>query len=787
MKPSNLPSPSENKFRFLGFSFSAHGFYVWSLVLLALIFFWRVLLNPRQMLFGIDTVLNFSFDKFFASEFLKKTGELPLWDPFSFGGRPFLGHGQDTLFYPFQFLFYLFPTDFVFGFSFLFTSLVAGIGLYFLMGAWGLSPFSSFVSALTLMFSLRFVASVFSGHLPHLTQAAWAPFAFLFLELTIQRNSVGYSFLTGLVLGFSFLAGHVQMIFYLSFFLVLYLFFRVFQILYQGLRIQAIQVVSLFFLSGLTALALSAVQLFPMIEGIPYWLRSEGLHFKRSGIHMVPEHLIRLLFPYNLGTPLDYQGDLNMLLETTLYVGVLPLILSIFSICVYRRNPNVLFWAGVSIFSLLFAMGRYTPLYPLFHNYFPGFGLFKTPPRMFWFFALALSILAGYGAQSLLEPKDEKVRGIQKKFLFALAMISGLGFFLFVYLKINIPSMFLFYLLVLVSILLLLKKIKPKMFPLWFQTMGKPVLVAVILFDLWFHGMPLIKTVDPARYFKKTHSVTFLEQMEGKFRVLDQAGDLFKHIGGRSHIENLGGYSSAILNHYARFYGLIWEAPDFKPSIADMPLYPLEAIKNRHLLDLLNARFIITGNEISLSGFLLVHHSVYPPKERSKEKEVFIYENLKAFPRAFMVPNAIVVSGEDQILNALRQLNPKETVILEIPFEELRHSGKFQEVTITSHQPNRIHLKVQLDHPGFLVLSEIFFPGWKAFDNGVEKKVLKANYALRSIFLEKGEHRIEFIYDPFSFRIGGSISTLTLLLLVGYGIFTWKRRKDLKKQKILFG
>ena len=97
--PFPLPSSEyRDSIRLFSLSFSQQRFYLVVLFLLALIFFWRVLFNPHQMLFGIDTVLNYSFDKFFASDSLKKTGEIPLWDPYSFGGRPFLGHGQDTLF-----------------------------------------------------------------------------------------------------------------------------------------------------------------------------------------------------------------------------------------------------------------------------------------------------------------------------------------------------------------------------------------------------------------------------------------------------------------------------------------------------------------------------------------------------------------------------------------------------------------------------------------------------------------------------------------------------------------
>jgi len=278
--------------------------YLILIVILTFIFFWRVLIHPDQILFGIDTILYYSFDKSFVSEFLRWTGEIPFWNPYSFGGKPFLGHGQEGLFYPFNLPFYLFPTDSAFRVSFLLNCMLAGLGLFFLMGTWGLSPFSSFVSAITLMFTLKFVSMIFSGHLSPITQAAWVPISFLFLELTLQRVSVGFSLLTGLVLGFGFLAGHVQILFYLFFFLFLYLLLKIFLLLRVGNWKRSFKVVFLFLLAILTFVGISSIQLFPFLEELPYLLRSEGMTYKNSGIHMSPEHLIRLLFPNYFGTPL---------------------------------------------------------------------------------------------------------------------------------------------------------------------------------------------------------------------------------------------------------------------------------------------------------------------------------------------------------------------------------------------------------------------------------------------------------------------------------------------------
>ena len=72
------------------------------------------------------------------------------------------------------------------------------------------------------------------------------------------------------------------------------------------------------------------------------------------------------------------------------------------------------------------------------------------------------------------------------------------------------------------------------------------------------------------------------------------------------------------------------------------------------------------------------------------------------------------------------------------------------------------------DDPSILMLSEIWYPGWKAYDNGKEVEILKANYIFRAVPLQKGEHIIEMVMDPLSFKVGLIVSFLTLTSLLAY-------------------
>src|SRR5262249_6833038 len=86
---------------------------------------------------------------------------------------------------------------------------------------------------------------------------------------------------------------------------------------------------------------------------------------------------------------------------------------------------------------------------------------------------------------------------------------------------------------------------------------------------------------------------------------------------------------------------------------------------------------------------------------------------------------------------------------------------------ITRYEPNRIELTTGNPKDGFLVLSEIYYPGWEARIDGNPIKIYRTDYTLRGIFVPAGERRVEFIYRPQSLRRGalGAALGLTLLAL----------------------
>lgn len=161
--------------------------------------------------------------------------------------------------------------------------------------------------------------------------------------------------------------------------------------------------------------------------------------------------------------------------------------------------------------------------------------------------------------------------------------------------------------------------------------------------------------------------------------------------------------------------------------------------------------------------------------------ETKIYRNNTVMPRAYIVHRAEKLLQKEKIIERLK--NPhfdfRKSIIVEkdLPPKMLfcNHSpvsdGSF--VTIVDYQPNRVELEATMENDGFLVLSDTYYPGWKAYVDGTQAEIYPANYMLRSLYLTQGTHHITFVYAPLPLQAGAGISLLTLL---GVAVFLWYKK-----------
>jgi hypothetical protein len=169
--------------------------------------------------------------------------------------------------------------------------------------------------------------------------------------------------------------------------------------------------------------------------------------------------------------------------------------------------------------------------------------------------------------------------------------------------------------------------------------------------------------------------------------------------------------------------------------------------------------------------------------------DVKIYENLDVLPRANFVRHAVFVSDDEEAVSVMRgsAFDPRSTVVLSgdgsagdntsLNLDETTVPRGHAATQIIHYGPERIVVRVNAQTSGWLVLSDAWYPGWKASVDGVEVPVERADVLFRAVRVPTGEHQVEWVFHPTTYRYGALISLGSALLLVSFGVLLWIRAK----------
>jgi hypothetical protein len=211
-------------------------------------------------------------------------------------------------------------------------------------------------------------------------------------------------------------------------------------------------------------------------------------------------------------------------------------------------------------------------------------------------------------------------------------------------------------------------------------------------------------------------------------------------------------------------------------------------VRNPTLFDLLGARYILSPSDSALDP----RH--YRPVFRDESPEVYdfmaggvwwlppytVFENVDALPRAFVVPNARPLPPRPQVLAALKATDFRREVLLEDAdrIEPGASNGGISPslATITSYEPNRVVLQVKSESPGWLVLTDVWYPGWLCKVDDEETPIRRADYLFRAVQITAGSHEVVFQFEPAWLRNGRWISGVTTFLVVLIGLAAMLRR-----------
>ena len=156
--------------------------------------------------------------------------------------------------------------------------------------------------------------------------------------------------------------------------------------------------------------------------------------------------------------------------------------------------------------------------------------------------------------------------------------------------------------------------------------------------------------------------------------------------------------------------------------------------------------------------------------------DVKIYENLGALPRAFVVPQAVSVPNDAEALTVMRaaSFDPAQTVVLASDGQPLRVSGwtnpirlsdciRCSKTDVMSYAPEHIVIETENAEAGWLVLTDAWYPGWRAAVDGAPIEIARADVIFRAVPIPAGRHRVEFVFAPRSVWAGAGISLATVV------------------------
>jgi hypothetical protein len=764
----------------------ARGYPLLLIALLGLVFFFPLVTHPNEVLYSdySDLIALHLPAKHFLVHSWRETDELPLWCPYQFAGEPFVADIMAAVFYPPHLLLLLLPEErlgMALSWLIVLHVVVAGWCMYGYSRAQGLGVEAALVAAVGFMFAGSWLQRLLLGGHYLLIGLAWLPLVLLLLERAIQQKRLLWATAAGGVYALLILGTAPQLTFYASLLIALWTLAAALDQAKLWQRALA-RWLGYGLWTVLIGSGLAAVQLLPTLEASRLSSRALGVGSEKilaGGL----QTLIFLVGPALTVEPANLQWeDRGGMAVLWLFAAVLA---------GWLGRGRLRYQAGVTLLLLLFAIGGAVVVQGL-----PGFRLFRQPTRMYAVLGFPIAFLAGSATQRWFfadHPSTDSIpraRRIFVRLLCAVAILSG-GFTLRQYLQGEPIRFHIYWFSLLLTVPLAYRTIdqtSPR-----FRRRGPLIWGLLLLIDLWALTLPHVQTSPEPSLYAASSCVDWLRHHRGEpGRLLDRddhpggsatplgAGTLLAMV---DRLETLRGYNSIDNLRYKEYLQFIagsdapmhaQEGPLTYPILGDFP------IVHKKLLDLLGVRY-------------LVQPSVRPPEnpvewravQEDESPHAFdfiaggrrdmppytVWENRTVLPRAFVVFRSAPLPERSEVLPRLLATDFRNEVLLEHDAASpsaTAASDTERRAIIRRHEPNRVIVEVEPGPAGWLVLADIWYPGWKCriADNPVS--IVRADYLFRAVAVPEGRCELVFTYEPESFLWGRRISLATL---VGMGVF----------------
>lgn len=685
---------------------------------------------------------------------LMKEGISPLWIPHALAGMPLLANFQSALLYPLNILFWIFSDSQAWSWYIILQPILASSFTYLFLRNIKLSIIASLFGAVIFSYSGFMLVWLEYGIIGH--AGLWLPLILLSVDKIAGGKKLLWIFVGSLVVGLSFLAGYPQISLFLTGMVTIYILYR-----YLSSKNSSYLLGMIFIILGIL---LASAQIIPGIELWRVSIRQADPTAAAFGYGLLSlRDSVLALVPDFFGNPTtgNYWARVGYN-ESAFYVGIVGFTFAFFSFFI-KRKDTAIFFKVILLITLLFVFQNPLANLPRIFN-IPGLSS-ASAGRLLYLVTFCLSVLCAFGVDYFKGLKDKK------KFLLLSAIFLIVFSFLWLVVLLNIENpqfqiakrnLILPSLIFLVSELLLLSC-------LFFRKLRKIILAGVFLilvFDLFRFGWKY-NSFSPKDYvYPETKLTKYLKENAGIDRFY---GLIPQSMFILYNLSSPEGYEPLMLSRYNEFAKQINES-GFQQISTGSRWVGI----TRHespLLDLVGVKYMLSLNQDAKGNW----DPQYFKYSKDKYEMVFqegysqIYENKNVLPRAF-IAHQIKVANDEEILKNLMNKNfeAKEIVFLEQEPEkkpEQKLGEEKVQIKTENYFSNKISIETQSLSDGYLFLTDNDYPGWQAFIDGQETRIYRANYTFRSVFLPKGDHKVELYFRPKSFKIGMILSLTTFFVL----------------------
>ena len=801
---------------------------LWFLLLLWIGFCYRPLFLNETFFFRDVTYFFFPQETLFGE--MLRSGEFPFWDAYRHGGHPYLADLNNSPLYPTNLLFLVLPAVKAFSIFLVLHYMLCSLSAYLFSRTLGLQKASSFLVGLVYGFC-GYILSL-NDHPTRLAAMGLLPLMLLYWHLYLAERKRRYFVFATLVGVLQVLLGAPEVNVLMMLTLLGWAFAFPFPCISSTRKIVS------WGLLAVSILGVASFQLLPTLEAVSQSSRGTGLDYRIfAQWSLYPGRLPEMLFPafrgyldrlpYNIYFWGGDLGDHGYPYIPNIYFGCVAFALAVLGACYPKERPcpfrSRLFLAGMFLATLILALGRFWPFFPLLFRIAPLISIFRYPIKFLLGGIFPLAFLAGCGAEVLFahilpaaesgSVKKEKRRNARNLsiVLWSVACLLGVFTLLFWISEDFATQMQIFAFTrpgtavshaglsrsfahttavwLLFTLLITSRRFQPRAWQPW-------ALAAVLIVDLLSAGKR-VSPLAPATYFTNEPVLaTRIRREIGDgtlYRSPDPLPQMFHFPVGdefmlppdhimwlyRWQLETLrfylaGNYHIPVIFH--RDYNMMAQRRIIR--IKEL----LEALPWERKLPLLSTgsvTLVLSSERLDIPG--LDRLANIP---NWSDRPLFLYRNTRAAPRVGLVTHWKEVDSdreaEEWMLKA--DFDPRRHVILQQPQKDfLSRFAAFGQAELLAppddarhcEQPLevRIKTKARTSHSasylvtsncsGFLVFTEQLYPGWRVEIDGKAANVKRANVAFSAVWLEAGSHDIRRYYVPTIVWLGLLCSLLT--------------------------